>query len=98
MTALSDYIQRKINATGVYIGKLEPKTKEINDDDDDTAHLDSEAPQVIKFKHASKSHKSIMVGKVLPPELGICHELFKEGGDEGGEEGEEAGEGADQGE
>ena len=42
--------------------------KTIKDDDDENAHIDEEAPKVIKFKHANSSHESIMIGKVLPPD------------------------------
>lgn len=52
--------------------------KPINDDDDDAAHIDIEAPQVIKFKHANEDHQKLMVGRVLAPEMGISHKLFSE--------------------
>jgi len=85
LPSLANYIEKNLKVTGVYIGKLEPKMKEIKDDDDDTAHIDEEAPKVIKFKHANLSHESIMIGKVLPPDQGMCHGLFGEGGEEDGE-------------
>jgi len=56
--------------------------KAIELDDDDKAHIDTEAPLVLKFKHANKDHEQLMVGKVLEPSQGICHSLFKEGEDE----------------
>jgi hypothetical protein len=54
-----------LNASGVYIGKLEPKMKEIKDNDDDTAHIDEDASLVIKFHFANDDHKSLMLGKIL---------------------------------
>jgi hypothetical protein len=39
--------------------------KQINDDDDDKAHIEDEAPMIIKFKYANKSHENIMIGKIL---------------------------------
>ena len=37
------------NATGVYIGKLEHPFKEIAEDADEKAHLDTDSPEIIKF-------------------------------------------------
>lgn len=76
LTELTDYISNNIGATGVYIGKLEHRYKAIEDDDDETAHIEEEAPLVLKFKHASKDHQ-FMIGKILNPEQGVCHDLFK---------------------
>ena len=47
------FIQEQTNATGVYIGKLVYPAKEIEEEADDKAHYDEEAPKVIKFMHAS---------------------------------------------
>jgi len=30
--------------------------KPIKDDDDDAAHIDNDAPEVLKFKHANEDH------------------------------------------
>jgi hypothetical protein len=56
LTELCDYLNKNIGATGVYISKLEPKMKEIEEDADENAHIDTEAPHVLKFKHANKDH------------------------------------------
>lgn len=79
-----------MDATGVYIGKLEPRMRPIAEDDNDKAHLEEETVEVIKYKHATPSHEKIMVGAVLNPEQGIAHELFQEG-EEGGAAAEEEG-------
>ena len=65
--------------------------KPIEEDADDTAHIDEEAPHVLKFKHANKDHEELMVGAVLNPNQGISHQLFQEAGEEedGGAEGDE---------
>ena len=57
--------------------------KEIDEEADDKAHMDEEAPKVIKFLHASKGHE-FMVDCVLDEtEAPISHAVFKEGeGDE----------------
>ena len=73
LTELCEYIHRNIKSTGVYIGKLEPKMKTIQDDDDDNAHIDTDAPEVLKFKHANQDHQQLMVGAVLNPDQGISH-------------------------
>ena len=56
LTELCEYLHKNIKSTGVYIGKLEPKMKAIKDDDDDNAHIDADAPEVLKFKHANEDH------------------------------------------
>lgn len=70
--------------------------REIDEEADDKAHLDEEAPKVIKFMHASKGHE-FMVDCVLDNEQApISHEVFKEGeGDE--EEAKSAEEGSNAG-
>lgn len=83
LTELTNYIHRNIKATGVYIGQLDPPMKPIKDDDDDTAHIDAEAPLVIKFKHANKDHEEFMIDAVLTNDQGIAHGLFREGEEEG---------------
>lgn len=52
------------NATGVYIGKLVKPRKDINDDDDDKAHIDDSSPMVLWYIHASAGHEFIK-GKIL---------------------------------
>lgn len=93
LTDLTVYLERNLKATGVYIGKLEPRMREIQEDDDDKAHLEEEPVEVIKFKHATPSHTDIMLNAVLNPDQGICHDLFVEAedGGEGGGDDEEAG-------
>ena len=56
LTEFANYVHRNVNATGVYIGQLEPAMRPIEDDDNDEAHIDSEAPLVLKFKHANDDH------------------------------------------
>ena len=85
LTDLTVYLERNLSATGVYIGKLEQRMKEIEEDDNDQAHLEEEPVEVIKFKHATPSHEDVMLNAVLNPEQGICHDLFVEA-----EEGEAA--------
>jgi len=79
LAELTCYIHRNINATGVYIGQLEPPMKEIADDAGDEDHLDPEAPLVLKYKYANKDHEDCMVGAVLTGDSGITHTLFGEG-------------------
>lgn len=90
-------------ATGVYVGKLEHPRITIEDKDNDRAHIDREAPKVIKYKYASPKDQEYMVGKILKPGQGLSHNAFQvhedkpapEGGEpvpegEGGEDGEKA--------
>ena len=88
---LVDFIQEQTGATGVYVGKLVYPTKEIEEDADEKAHLDEEAPKVIKYMHASKGHE-FMVDVVLSQEEAvISHEVFGKEDEEAAEDdGEDA--------
>lgn len=86
LNLLCDYLQEFTGATGVYIGKLMVPMKEINEEDDDRAHLDEENPKVIRFLYASDTHE-FMQEKILRSEQGISHDAFKD--PEVAEEGEE---------
>jgi hypothetical protein len=59
----------------VYVGKLVPPIKEINEDDDDKAHLDDTNPKVIQFIYTSKGHE-FMLDKVLKVNQGLTHDVF----------------------
>ena len=59
------------------MGKLEYPSKAIDEDADGDAHLDKEAPKVIKYITASKSHE-FMIDVVLGPDDGITHDVFKD--------------------
>ena len=79
---LVDFIQEQTGSTGVYFGKLVYPAKDIEEDADDKAHFDEEAPKVIKYTHASKGHE-FMVDVVLTEETAeLSHSVFKEGGGE----------------
>lgn len=66
----------------------------ITDESDETAHLLTEEPKVIQYSHTTKDH-SFMIDRVLGPDQGITHDVFKEpsaaeeepAADEEGEEG-----------
>ena len=70
------YIKEHTQATGVYIGKLIKPFKEITDDDNDEAHIDPEATEIIKYIHATPDH-DFLIEKTLSPEQGLTHEVFK---------------------
>lgn len=94
---LVEFIQEQTNATGVYVGKLVFPSKEIDEEADDKAHLDEEAPKVIKFLHASKGHEFMVDCVLSQEEAPISHEVFKEAEDGDGEEAAEAEEGSEAG-
>lgn len=64
---MAQYIERNVNATGVYIGQLEASFNPISEDAADGDHMPEEPQEVIKFKHANDNH-DFMVGSVLKPE------------------------------
>lgn len=67
MEELAAFIHENINATGVYIGKLEHPFKPIAEDADEKAHLDLHNPEIIKFKFSNIDHRVIVVGTNLKP-------------------------------
>ena len=78
---LTDFLQKNTNATGVYMGRLVYPSKSIEDDAEGDAHLDKEAPKVVKYLTGSKDHE-FMVDVVLGPDEGITHDVFKDQEDE----------------
>lgn len=92
------YLKENTGATGVYIGKLIKPHKSITDEDDDKAHEDPEAVEIIKYIHASPDH-DFLIEKTLTPEQGLTHNVFKpsdaegEGDDKANEEANNEGEG-----
>jgi hypothetical protein len=48
------------NSTAVYVGKLVSPKKPIKDDDDDRAHFDSDAQNIIHFTNATDGHQYLV--------------------------------------
>jgi len=68
---LADNLQELVNhlkfvseSTAVYVGKVNVPIKEIQEDDDDTAHIDPNAVAQIQFTHSDETH-NFMVDKIL---------------------------------
>ena len=82
LPSLVDFLKKYTGATGVYVGRLQYPERKIKIDDDDKAHLDYEADQVIKFIHASEDKKieledhKFVEGTVLKPRVGVTHDVF----------------------
>lgn len=74
---LVNFLKDRTEATGAYIGYLQYPELPIEDDAMEDAHLNMEAPKVVKFTHATEDHKFI-VGRFLGEEQGITHDVFKE--------------------
>lgn len=97
---LTDLLQNYTNhlheftkATGVYIGKLIKPNKEINEDDNDTAHQNPDAPELIRYVHANMT-QDFLLDKTLSQDQGLSHDVFKapepkEGEDEENKDSEE---------
>ena len=78
LPSLADHLKQKTQATACYIGILEKVKKPVTDADDENAHLDPEAPEVIRYIIATPGHE-FMVNKVLKEEEGeITYSVFKE--------------------
>ena len=94
LQGLVEFLEEQSEATGVYVGKLVFPKRPIVDDAADNSHFDDEAPKVIQYTHASKTH-SYMVDRVLSAEDGPrTHSVFEAAEDEEApaEEDEESGE------
>ncbi len=83
---LANFLKTKTESTAAYIGKLVYPKLKISDEDDEGAHIDNEAQQIIHFLHATQNHE-FLVDKTLKPEQGLTFDVFKE--DEPAEEEEE---------
>ena len=73
---LTQFIQEFTGATGVYVGKLEHPRLNVDDKDNDKAHVDREAPKVIKYIHAFPADHFYLKGRTLKPGQGVTHEVF----------------------
>ena len=82
-----EWMEQEQKLTGVYIGELENATKKIDLDKEDSeeAHIDPEAPKLVRFKAASHSHNALMIGKTLSLES-VVGKLLTEKPEEGGGE------------
>lgn len=71
----------------MYIGELEHQYKliDLQKEDGEEVHIDTESPKVIKFKAASHSHNSLMIGKTLTQDS-VIGKLLIEKPEEGGGE------------
>lgn len=73
---LALYLSHFTGATGVYIGKLLPPSKPVDDQSEDTSHIIADQPKVIKYIHTTENH-TFMLGKTLTPAKGpVTHAVF----------------------
>ena len=74
---LAEHLQMYLKTSGAYIGQLEKVKRAVTDLDDENAHIDPEAPEVIRYVAASRNHLQI-VDKVLTEEQGpTTYSVFK---------------------
>ena len=64
---LADFLKEFTGATAIYVGKLVAPKKPIEEEDDDRAHLDEEAPKIVHFFNSTKGHDFI-VDQILTAE------------------------------
>ena len=70
------YLKEFTGATGVYIGRLIKPNKQIQEGDDDKAHENPEANEIIRYIYATQDHE-FMINKTLSQEQGLTHDVFK---------------------
>lgn len=86
---LADFLKEFTKSTACYIGKLVAPKKPIKEDDDERAHIDPDAANVIQFINASEGH-DYLVDKVLKQDQGLTFDVFKDPEAAPVEEGEKA--------
>lgn len=74
---MADIIKEFTSATAVYIGKLVSPNKAIKDDDDDKAHIDGDAAQIIHYLKATDGHE-FLVDKILKQDQGLTFDVFRD--------------------
>jgi hypothetical protein len=57
---LADFLKYFTKSTAVYIGKLVSPKKPIKEHDDEYAHIDSEAAQIIHYLKATEGHQYLV--------------------------------------
>ncbi len=75
---LSDYLQEYTKATSVYIGKLVQEKNEIEEDDDDKAHLKEDGAVFLDIHHSSPEEFKYLLRKRIGIDEGVVHNVFKE--------------------
>ena len=95
LSHLAEHLQGYLKSSGAYVGQLEKVKRAVTDLDDDHAHEDPEAPEVIHYVGASKNHQH-MVDKILTEEQGATtYSVFKAKEEEPAEVVDEPEEGAE---
>ena len=77
MQELADFLKHFTKATAVYIGKLVSPKKHINEQDDDQAHIDADAAQIIHYLKATENHQ-YLVDQILKQDQGLTFDVFKD--------------------
>jgi hypothetical protein len=67
---LAEHLAGGSQASGCYVGLLEKVKRQITELDDDQAHIDPDAPEVIRYIAASATHQ-FMIGKTLSEDKGV---------------------------
>lgn len=75
---LTDYLQEYTKSTSVYVAKLVPHKNEINEDDDETAHVNENATLHLDIYHVSPEGFNFIQRKKIEANEGIVHDVFKE--------------------
>ena len=73
---LTKHLREFTDSTGVYIGVMEKPKKEIDDTADDSAHVDEEAIDEIKYIHATPDDHTFLLNKVVKQDEGVLHQLW----------------------
>lgn len=75
---LANYLQEYTKATTAYVAKLVPHKNEIEEGDDDTAHINNEDPLHLDILHSAPHNFEFINRKTIESNEGIAHEVFKE--------------------
>lgn len=74
---LCDYLQEYTNSTSVYIAKLVPHKFKIDEDDDESAHVDDKTPMHLDIIHASPKQYEFVLRNTIEAHEGVAHDVFQ---------------------
>ena len=73
-----NYLQEYTNSTSVFVAKLVPQINEIEEDDDDSAHIIKNAPLHLDIYHVSPKECNFVLRKTVQENEGVVHDIFRD--------------------
>lgn len=74
---LTDYLQEFTGSTSVYVAKLVAHKIPIEEDDDETAHVDDKTPMHLDIIHVSPKQYEFILRNTIEAHEGVSHDVFQ---------------------